>query len=608
MVETRSQSATHRGRSPARAPKTPKTPRAASKTAPPKPAADPAAGTIVRLVFCVLGIYASFLTWAVMQERITTTAYGPEKRVFRASVVLNTVQSAFAAAVGFAYTWRQAPGVRSPAAVARLVVPSRGVLAQYAIVATTASLSSPFGYASLQYVDYLTLLLAKSCKLLPVMALQVAVFRRKYPAYKYAVVLAVTAGVTAFTLYNPNTARAASRKATQSSAWGLTLLGINLLFDGLTNATQDYIFEHYGSISGPKLMCGINAVATVLTSAYLLLPVTSQLPDALAFFAAYPAILRDVVVFAACGAIGQIFIFLTLESFGSLVLVTVTVTRKMMSMLLSVVWFKHRLSPGQWLGVALVFFSVAAEAAVKYPIYLPMDPVASALAPYRVPALADAFYVPGFVSEPEEAALLAKLLAAPAARWTVLAHRRLQAYPTQLVKGSVLPTTAGLVDWLAAPAARMADLGVWAAAPHGRPNHCLVNFYEPGQGIMPHEDGGAYHPLVATVSLNDGIVLDIYRRGDVGRAVVARIYQEPRSLLVLTGDLYAEHLHGIAEIAVDRDLGGHSVANWALLDHAALAARAVPADTLDVPRTRTRVSLTYRDVKSVRNLAGLLRR
>ena len=40
---------------------------------------------------------------------------------------------------------------------------------------------------------------------------------------------------------------------------------------------------------------------------------------------------------------------------------TVTVTRKMLTMILSVVWFGHKLSPMQWLGVGLVFGGVGAE-------------------------------------------------------------------------------------------------------------------------------------------------------------------------------------------------------------------------------------------------------
>jgi hypothetical protein len=51
----------------------------------------------------------------------------------------------------------------------------------------------------------------------------------------------------------------------------------------------------------------------------------------------------------------------TLSTFSSLLLVTITVTRKMLTMILSVLWFGHRLGGKQWFGVALVFGGVAAE-------------------------------------------------------------------------------------------------------------------------------------------------------------------------------------------------------------------------------------------------------
>jgi drug/metabolite transporter (DMT)-like permease len=54
----------------------------------------------------------------------------------------------------------------------------------------------------------------------------------------------------------------------------------------------------------------------------------------------------------------------TLSTFSSVLLVTVTVTRKMFTMILSVVAFGHRLSQMQWLGVGLVFGGIGVEAQI----------------------------------------------------------------------------------------------------------------------------------------------------------------------------------------------------------------------------------------------------
>ncbi|XHF97913.1 hypothetical protein AWENTII_001488 [Aspergillus wentii] len=112
----------------------------------------------------------------------------------------------------------------------------------------------------------------------------------------------------------------------------------------------------------------------------------------------------------------------------------------------------------------------------------------------------DAYYISDFLTEEEEGFLLHKITSAPLPRWTHLSHRRLQTWPSALTKSNTL-IDSPLPSWLVSPtiAPRFDALGIFANAPHGRPNHVLINEYQPGQGIMPHEDGAAYHPLVATM-------------------------------------------------------------------------------------------------------------
>ena len=57
---------------------------------------------------------------------------------------------------------------------------------------------------------------------------------------------------------------------------------------------------------------------------------------------------------------------------------------------------------------------------------------------------------------------------------------------------------------------------------------------------MPHEDGDAYWPVVCTVSLGAPIVYDAYpkTKSPGQQEKKWRILQEPRSLLVTTGEMY----------------------------------------------------------------------
>lgn len=109
---------------------------------------------------------------------------------------------------------------------------------------------------------------------------------------------------------------------------------MNLVLDGLTNTTQDTIYRLHRPYSGPQMMCGLNLISTLLTSVYLILEPFIAATDVGAFFGLLasssssaaagqqqgelsraldllgrnPRVLVDVLGFAACGALGQVFI------------------------------------------------------------------------------------------------------------------------------------------------------------------------------------------------------------------------------------------------------------------------------------------------------------
>ncbi|KAI5197208.1 hypothetical protein E4T39_07378 [Aureobasidium subglaciale] len=220
------------------------------------------------------------------------------------------------------------------------------------------------------------------------------------------------------------------------------------------------------------------------------------------------------------------------------------------------------------------------------------------LGAYQIPDIPDGmFYIPDFIDYSQEVDLLSAL---PSNRWIQLQHRRLQTHPSSLSKTNVL-LEAPLPPWLVDPIIeKFKSLGLFDDSPHQEPNHVLINEYRPNQGIMPHEDGAAYYPIVATVSLSSTLCLDIYekkRDEDHPRADASpkwRVLQEPRSLLVTCGSAYTDTLHGISEIEVDEDLRPDTVANWTLLGDNKLI-----VDNGGKNVRTTRVSLTYRDVLKV---------
>ncbi|KAL8729746.1 MAG: hypothetical protein Q9166_004575 [cf. Caloplaca sp. 2 TL-2023] len=226
------------------------------------------------------------------------------------------------------------------------------------------------------------------------------------------------------------------------------------------------------------------------------------------------------------------------------------------------------------------------------------------------------YYIPDFLTLAEADQLLQKVESVPLPTWRHLSHRRLQAHPSPLTPSNTL-LAASLPPWLQNPVIPQllqipitkdtpgSIKNIFSDSPHQAPNHCLINEYTPGQGIPPHEDGAAYHPVVATVSLGAPIVLDVYRKPAAGESLDAkpayRILQEPGSLLISTGEMYTKHLHGIVEVEVDKDLHGGQggVVNWEMLGS---EWKERFEEERGEWKRETRVSLTFRDVLKVKSL------
>ncbi|CAK9783136.1 hypothetical protein CC85DRAFT_326970 [Cutaneotrichosporon oleaginosum] len=399
---------------------------------------------LLRLCVCVSGVYAAFLLWAIAQERLSQpfpaspahphSPPGSRKGDKFPSPLFFNFAQALASASASAVYLLVAAGAKRREGIGRVLGLKRllgaegedanghgkgvngdaarangknhtngkvngttnaprpwyqtlpGLLLQVSLFQTTAG---PIGFHALRHISYPTMVLAKSCKLIPVLLLNVLLYRRRFGAHKYAVVALVSAGISLFMLFGSK-----SKAGGGDSVFGLLLLLVNLLIDGLTNSTQDQIFALYPSYSGQQMMFIMAALQLTLLTPAMLLPLPSRpalllshlpvlssllprergamlsfsppiLLQSIRFLATHPSSLAPLAAYAALGGLGQLFIFETIAHFGSLTLVMVTVTRKLFTMLLSVFVFGHTLTPGQWAGVAVVFAGIGVEAGFK---------------------------------------------------------------------------------------------------------------------------------------------------------------------------------------------------------------------------------------------------
>ncbi|KAK8846818.1 hypothetical protein IAR55_005906 [Kwoniella newhampshirensis] len=253
-----------------------------------------------------------------------------------------------------------------------------------------------------------------------------------------------------------------------------------------------------------------------------------------------------------------------------------------------------------------------------------------------------AYYVPDFITEEEEAYLLRKVEESPQPKWKrVGSGRRLQYWGGTMSKNGVL-LPEPLPDFLTAfPDIIQRIESFLGAASSGKSegkgkeraldaNQVLVNEYEPGQGISPHEDGPAFRPLVATLSLGSHTVLDIHHYlsttapsppmvtsmpspsddpANEGRPIaaipLAHLLLLPRSLLILSSSLYTSHLHAIAPRTKDivRSKEANSddevvISNADLLCDAFIADRLRENGSWEKERG-VRTSLTFRHAEKV---------
>lgn len=248
-------------------------------------------------------------------------------------------------------------------------------------------------------------------------------------------------------------------------------------------------------------------------------------------------------------------------------------------------------------------------------------------------------YIPSFLSA-DEAESLRSNVDTSKRGWVELSGRRLLnlgglVTPKGLI-AAPLPPWAQRLSASAASAAGFGDDGGGGGGSRSRggappPNHVLVNRYRSGEGILPHEDGPAYEPRVAIVSLGSPAVLRFWKIGKGRRrqqeeegggsaaapsspdpAVPvpgvdppdASVFLEDRSLVVFEGEAYTACYHGIE--ACEAETIDGSVINPEAARAAAAGDGAPPSGTsIKVPRQGDRISFTIRRVERVRPLLQL---
>lgn len=223
----------------------------------------------------------------------------------------------------------------------------------YAISAGSQLAAMSFSFYALRFVDYPTQALAKACKPIPVMLMGILVFSKRYHWSKYFTVGIITGGIAVFMMEQEHVA---AKVGADPGFFGFGMLLLSLALDGVTGPVQDSLVAAHRPTANHLMF-----YSNLWSSLYSLIWVVSigELLPALKFCSTDPSVWFYIIGQSLASAIGQIFIYRLIRSFGSLTLSIVTTSRKFFSILLSVAYFGHTLSTLQWTSIMAVFLGLA---------------------------------------------------------------------------------------------------------------------------------------------------------------------------------------------------------------------------------------------------------
>ena len=275
-----------------------------------------------------------------------TRTYDGEK--FKTSQFLVFVNRVLAAVIAFVYiNLTTQPTHRAP-------------LYKYSYASISNTLSSWCQYEALKFVSFPTQVLAKASKVIPVMVMGKFVSNRTYPLSEYCTAALLSVGVGLFLLAADPSAQ--KEHTTETTIAGLIILAGYMAFDSFTSNWQSEIFQSY-KVSPVQMMFGVNLFSCILTIGSLLF--RGVLVSSFVFLYNHLEFAFHVTLISVCSAIGQLFIFHTIQAFGPIIFTLIMTTRQALSILLSCLLYGHELTSQALIGVVIVFLALFLRAYFK---------------------------------------------------------------------------------------------------------------------------------------------------------------------------------------------------------------------------------------------------
>eukprot|EP00542_Grammatophora_oceanica_P017425 CAMPEP_0194028574 /NCGR_PEP_ID=MMETSP0009_2-20130614/2503_1 /TAXON_ID=210454 /ORGANISM="Grammatophora oceanica, Strain CCMP 410" /LENGTH=319 /DNA_ID=CAMNT_0038668001 /DNA_START=295 /DNA_END=1254 /DNA_ORIENTATION=- len=302
----------------------------------------------VKLLIGAGGIYAAFLYYGSLQEDVFRFQ-AEDGTAFKQAWFLQVLEALANVIVGFV-------GMQ-------ITGPTKGIPKRMFGISGAAQVTAKActSLALANGLSFPVATLAKSGKMAPVMAGSLLLGGATYTVREYLQVAAIIGGTAIVSLGKKKSG------SSSNSGLGVFFICMSLVLDGVTAGFQKRLKAETAKVGvKPKpydfmfwtnlFMC---LTATVIAT------LLGEMKTGATYCAENPEIMTKIVKFALCSAVGQSFIFYTIANFDPLVLSTVTTTRKIFSVMLSILLKGHSLSMVGWSGIALACSGILSELQAK---------------------------------------------------------------------------------------------------------------------------------------------------------------------------------------------------------------------------------------------------
>ncbi|KAE9552322.1 hypothetical protein FO519_004447 [Halicephalobus sp. NKZ332] len=292
-------------------------------------------------ILCGGGIVVSYSIFSIFQEEITRDRYGPNKEQFTFMQELVFVQCFFYCLVASIFIPR---GEHAIAAVPWYY---------YFLTAASYTFAMVSSNTALEFVPYPTQVLCKSCKPLPVLFFGVLFAGKRYHWRKFLYILLIVAGMAIF-MYKP---KHSGNLDILSFGKGEALLLLSLFMDGVTGTIQERMKAGF-RVEKWTMMFYMNLFSAIILMGPIVFYDLSRFFN---FIYVYPDVIWKICYLSIAGVFGQIFIFKTVSDLGPLPLSIITTSRKLISVVISVILFQNPFTKNQLIGTMIVFSALFAD-------------------------------------------------------------------------------------------------------------------------------------------------------------------------------------------------------------------------------------------------------